>query len=192
MEILAVVAVALALYWAFSAKRSSQAALRYQLHKDSLAEAQRLVELYRRRDVPANRFYFNLDDVPLELQEFMASDLDELVRHVTTNQVPTELGNLERLRELSEAVMRVQAWIRNDFTSEARLRLRARAVDWTLGELRGLLSDARSQDMLVETRRALIEKWLKRSEAALTWGIAGEKIDLAEAKATVANARAAG
>jgi hypothetical protein len=189
MEILVAVVVGLGLYWAYSARRSSLAGLRYQLHKDLLAEAARIVGQYRRTDELFDTYPFDVDAAPLELQAFLAFDLGELADHVSSTGVTTGLGDPNRLRTLAEAVQRVHSWTQHNFPPETWNKFRARAVDWNVGQLRKRLADFDPEGIFAAQKRAQIQQWLRRSEAAIAWGIPGETITLAEAKAAVANAR---
>jgi len=189
VEVLIGIALVLGLYWLYSANKTNQAAARYQLHKDSLEEASRLVGSRRIPPGDLGGYSFDLRGTPAELRYFLESDLYELVRHLHETRMPTDLGDVPKLTDLLEVIRRVQAWMKDDFPPDARAEMRQMEFDRAFGKLRELLSQFMPDSMYAARQVEEIVRATADAEAAMAWPNAGKRIGTADAEVLIHRAR---
>jgi hypothetical protein len=190
LELLAALAILVGLYWAFSARRSAQTTLRYQVHKDLLAEAERLVASYRRSNASVDDRLFDVERVPLELRPWLTSDLVELIDHVKTTCVPADVGRPDLASSLAETVKRVHAWTKNEFSEATRAEMRQAFIDQTFLQLDQVSSSVDRDGFVLSSHVSQLRVLATDAEAALRWRIPGKRTNLEQAAEILRRAQA--
>lgn len=145
-------------YWVYQSKKAAQAAVRYQVHKDALEEARKVLNKYPHQKGAdfdhehgielGVKYFFDLRNgkFPPDVRWGLRSPLEDLAFHVYDSRIPHDLGNRKLLSELLQSLALVRRLESEDIPpSEYRELLRRNTFNETVEFVEQQLSAATNE-----------------------------------------------